>query len=187
MSQVRFHFNDARTAQAAAHLLRLNGGTMPYMVLIKLLYLADRKMLLDHGRPITGDALFSMKHGPVLSTVLDFIQHGPKREPHTVWFSLISEPKGYDVSLRTDDPPNEELSPLELTLLQEIHEEFGKFDRWDLVDVLHRILPEWKDPGGSATRIDHEDILRAANRSDDEIEMIASEATSARFLTSLGR
>ena len=118
---VRFRFNDAKTAQAAAHLLKVNGGTMSYMVLIKLLYLADRQMLLDQGLPITGDRLVSMKHGPVLSHVLDFITHGPKSEPHTAWFTLIGEPSGYDVSLKSEDPPTAELSRYELRLLDRVH------------------------------------------------------------------
>lgn len=187
---MRFHFNDAKTAQAAAHLLKLNGGTMPYMVLIKLLYLTDRKMLLDHGRPVTGDKLFSMRHGPVLSRVLDFVTYGPKKEPETVWFSLITEPSGYDVSLKVEEPPVDELSPLELNLMKAVHEKYGKLgteNRWDLVDLLHRILPEWKDPGDTSTRIEYADILRADDRSEEEIALIKSEAASVWFLGSLGR
>ncbi|HWO20622.1 MAG TPA: Panacea domain-containing protein [Kofleriaceae bacterium] len=186
---VRFQFNDAKTAQAAAHLLGLSGGTMSYMVLIKLMYLADRQMLLDHGRPITGDRPFSMKHGPVLSNVLDFITHGPTREPDSAWFTLIGEPRGYDVSLKVATPPTDELSRYELQLLQQTYEKYGgigKANRWDLVDLLHKILPEWKDPGGSASRIEYVDILRAEDWSDEDIALLKSQADSAWFLSSLG-
>src|ERR1022692_1541243 len=43
---------------------------MNYMLLIKLLYLLDRRALSLWGRPVTGDDYFSMKYGPVLSEVL---------------------------------------------------------------------------------------------------------------------
>ena len=189
--QLRFHFNDAKTAQAAAHMLRLNGGTMPYMVLIKLLYLADRQMLLEHCRPITGDHLVSMRHGPVLSHVLDFITHGPKRDPQTAWFTLIGVPHGYDVSIKDADAEasTDELSPDELTLMQVVHSKYGSIgnsDLWELVKLLHNTLPEWKDPVGGASNIEYEDILRAEGRSDDDIASIKSEADSVWLLNSLG-
>src|SRR5438552_2018304 len=98
---MRFHFNDRKTAQAAAYLLQLHGGSMEYMKLIKLLYLADRGVLLAIGQPITGDRLVSMKHGPVLSRVLDFITHGPERT-QSEWFSYVAEPEGYSVALKRE-------------------------------------------------------------------------------------
>lgn len=52
---IKFVFDDRKAAQAAAYLLKLNGGKMDYRRLITLLYLADREMLLKHGRTITGD------------------------------------------------------------------------------------------------------------------------------------
>lgn len=183
---VRFRFNDIKTAQAAAYLLSLNNGTMSYMVLIKLLYLADRQMLLDHGMPITGDRLVSMKHGPVLSTVLDFINHGPARGPDSAWFTLIGAPVEYDVSLKTAEAPTDELSRYEIKLLRQTYEQYGRMSKWDLVDLLHKILPEWKNPGGGMSPIEYVDILRADDRSEEDIELIKSQANSAWFLDSLG-
>ena len=46
-------FNEAKATQAAARLLFLRGGTMSYVKLIKLLYLADREALIRWGRPVT--------------------------------------------------------------------------------------------------------------------------------------
>jgi uncharacterized phage-associated protein len=161
---------------------------MSYMVLIKLLYLADRQMLLDSGRPITGDTLFSMKHGPVLSNVINFITHGPNREPGSAWFALIEAPRGYDVSLKATSFQPDELSQYEIQLLRQTHEKFwaiGNRDRWQLVELLHQ-LPEWKDPGNSASRIEFVDILRAEDRSEEDIALVKSQADSAWFLDSLG-
>ncbi|MFN7952153.1 MAG: Panacea domain-containing protein [bacterium] len=69
---MRFTFNEKkRAAQAAAHVLQRHGGRFNYMHLIKELYLADRQSLIDRGVLITGDAMFAMRHGPVLSNILD--------------------------------------------------------------------------------------------------------------------
>ncbi|MGE0134681.1 MAG: hypothetical protein AB7L91_10365 [Dehalococcoidia bacterium] len=48
---MQFVFDERRAAQAAAQLLELRGGRMPYMKLIKLLYWADRESLIETGTP----------------------------------------------------------------------------------------------------------------------------------------
>jgi uncharacterized phage-associated protein len=166
---LRFPFHERKAAQAAAHLLRLSGGRLAYMHLIKLLYLADREMLIGCGRPITGDRLVSMKHGPVLGRVLDFINSGPTSE-QTPWFEYISEQDRYDVSLKDPNPDVDELSEHETTILDEVHRRYGSMDKWELVDLLHKILPEWKDPGSSSSDIDPEEILRAAHWDDARLK-----------------
>jgi len=55
-------FNEAKATQAAALLLKLRGGRMNYMKLIKLLYLVDRTALIRWGRPVTFDSYCSMPH-----------------------------------------------------------------------------------------------------------------------------
>src|ERR1700712_384885 len=96
-------FNEAKATQAAARLLRNRGGRMSYMKLIKLLYLADREALARWGRPITTDSYVSMKHGPVLSGVLNLITDGEDPAAgQTFWSRHISEPEHFEVSLRED-------------------------------------------------------------------------------------
>ena len=48
---MKFVFDERKAAQAAAHLLHRHGGPMPYIKLIKLLYLADRRGLRRDGSP----------------------------------------------------------------------------------------------------------------------------------------
>ena len=179
---MRFQFNDLKTAQAAAHLLKLAGGRLNYMMLIKLLYLADRQMLLSQGLPITGDRMVSMKNGPVLSQVLDFINEGSDAPKQSAWFDYVSPPSQYEVSLLKGDPETDELSRFELKLLQEIYAKYGTMEKWDLVRLLHDILPEWKDPGYSAFPIEPEDILRAEDRSDAEVREVHQGAEEMWFL-----
>lgn len=52
---IDFIFDEKKTTQAAALLIRKNGGSMDYRKLMMLLYLVDRKCLESHERPLTGD------------------------------------------------------------------------------------------------------------------------------------
>ena len=96
----RMRFNEKKATQAAARFLRHSNGRMNYMKLIKLLYIADRDALTRWGRPITTDSYFSLKHGPVLSQVLDLITEEPNPLAcRTFWSEHISDPEHYSVSL----------------------------------------------------------------------------------------
>jgi len=167
---MKMRFNEVKATQAAAHLLRKRGGRMKYLKLIKLLYLADREALSRWGRPITTDSYVSMDNGPVLSQVLKRIDDGAGPGEPLFWTSHITPCGDYDVLL-TGDPSDGELSRAEDRLLNEIFEQFGHRNRWDLVKFVHTFA-EWKDPGGSATPIHYRDILKALNKSDEEIAAI---------------
>jgi uncharacterized phage-associated protein len=177
---VRFPFNERKAAQAAAYLLKRHKGKINYMVLIKLLYLADRRALILRGLPVTGDRIVSMSKGPVLSGILDLINWGSANE-RSDWLEYVSTPEGYDVCLRKPDPETDELSRYELALLDEIDERFGSWDKWTLVKYTHR-LPEWRDPNGSSFPIDPSEILRAENRPEEDISRISEDADELRFL-----
>src|SRR4029077_8119875 len=74
---MKLRFNEAKAAQAAARLLKLRGGRMSFLKLIKLLYVVDREALLGGGRPVTTDQYVSMDKGPVLSKIYDLITDQP--------------------------------------------------------------------------------------------------------------
>ena len=154
------HFREDRATQAAARLLKLRGGKMSYLKLLKLLYLADRSALLQLGRPITFDRFVSMPHGPVLSRTYDLIVSQPDPNEPSYWNRIISEhDANYEVRLLTrDDIPNGKLSRAEERILDEVFAEFGSMNRWQIRDYSHT-LPEWTDPDGGSLPIDLHDIL----------------------------
>lgn len=128
----------------AAQLLKLAGNRLPYIVLLKWMYLADRKMLLSYGEPISFDKWVSMAKGPLLSKTLALIRH-PELSDYWTRHIMTS---GYDVVL-TANPGNDSLSELSEEVLQSIFSEFhdpsGKYDNtftWNLVKYMHE-LPEW--------------------------------------------
>ncbi len=176
---MKFRFSEKKAAEAAGHLLRLAGGKMPYIKLIKLMYFADRRTLVEIGAPITGDRLVAMPHGPVLSQVLDNINQGASAE----WAVFVSEPRDWNVELVSELPEDGALSNYEIRVLREVHQELGHLDKWALVKRSHE-LPEWHDPHGSAEAITPEDILRTANMSEEAIARIAEEADA---VWSMGR
>jgi uncharacterized phage-associated protein len=148
---------------------------MSYMKLIKLLYLLDREALVRWGRPVTGDTYVSMKHGPVLSQVLNLITEGAGPGEENVWSQYVSAAEGYDVRLQADNFSTDELSRAEERIIAEIFEKYGHMNRWKLVELLHQVLPEWTDPRGSASPINYRDILKASGKEETEVAAIEAE------------
>lgn len=165
-------FNEKKATQCAAYLLRLRGGRMSYLKLVKLLYLADREALKRWGSPITTDCYYSMPKGPVVSNIYNLMR---EEEDKAYWSSYITPPLGqFELALTALPCPTGELSRAEEKLLTDIFAEFGQMTRWQLVDYTHT-LPEWKDPQGTSSPIHIEEILRAQGRAEEEIAEIMSD------------
>jgi hypothetical protein len=152
---------------------------MNYMLLIKLLYLMDREALLRWGRPVTFDEYFSMHKGPVLSRVLDLITDMPEFERY--WDRYISPPSKWEVSL-LEDPGNTQLSEAEEEIIDEVFRANSAYlsRPFALIKLLHEVLPEWdKDiPEGKRSPIPILNILKAGNKTTDEIAAIHGELKS---------
>jgi uncharacterized phage-associated protein len=169
-------FNERRATEAAARFLKLRGGRMKYLKLIKMLYFLDREALLRWGRPVTTDRYVSMDNGPVVSRIYDLIREETASGADPIWRHYISAPQGWDVALIAEPEP-EELSPVEEALINEIFATYGNMSRWDLVRVSHE-LPESQDPNGSAIPIQYGDILRAGKKTEAEVAAVDSELES---------
>jgi uncharacterized phage-associated protein len=172
-------FNERRATEAAARLLKLRGGSMSYLKLIKLLYLLDREALLRWGRPVTTDQYVSMNNGPVVSRIYELIRDETEPGADPIWRRFISPPQGWDVALIAE-PETEELSQAEEALIEEVFSQYGKMNRWDLVRMSHD-LPEWQNPNGSSIRIEYRDILRAGKKTESEIAAVEAELQSLAF------
>lgn len=181
---MRPRYREDKATQAAARLLKLRGGRMSHLKLIKLLYLVERESLARFGAPLSYDTYVSMPHGPVVSSTLDRIN---TREVYQdgYWDRVIAPKTDHEVSLRDlDDVPDDQLSPAELALIDEIFARYGKWSRWQLVDFTHT-LPEWIDPQGSSIPISPDEILRNEGYSDEDIAQIKAEWEEAAYARSL--
>jgi uncharacterized phage-associated protein len=175
-------FDERKTAVAAGLLLKEAGGSMPYIRLIKLLYLADRESWRTLGRPITGDEYFAMKYGPVLSRTLDLVKMD---NPEGPWGRIVQRSGPHDVSLR--EGPDADLGPLsdaEIEILKAAHNLYRDLDRWKLCDLTH-LLPEWSEPGKSSRKISPDDILNALGKSGEEIEDSRQENIESSYFEAL--
>ena len=166
-------FDERKTTAAAAYLLDKASGGMPYIKLIKLLYLADRESWRRYDRPITGDRYVSMNFGPVLSATYDLLRREDTTTGGSPWSRTITT-AGYEARLlgSADLGP---LSDAEIEILDEVYQLTEKMDRWRLCDLTHS-FPEWKDPEGSSVPILPEEILKALGKSEEEIDVARQEA-----------
>lgn len=178
---MQFVFNERKAGQAAAWLLRRHDGVMPYLSLIKLLYLADRRALIETGYPITGDRPVSMPHGPVLSRVYGLV----KGANSTAWHEFVTPPDGWDVRAAGCEEIGK-LSEYETDILDEVDEKFGSLHRWELRNLTHA-LPEWQDPRGSSVEIDPAVVLRAEGVSEEDIKEFAAQAEAIRAFEAIFR
>jgi len=173
-------FNEAKATQAAARLLRLRGGRMSYMKLIKLLYLADREALIRWGRPITTDRYVSTDNGPVVNRIYDLIRNEPSPNSVKIWGKFISAPEDYEVRL-LGDPGSGELSPAEEQLIDEVFGQHGQDSRWALIDYTYG-LPEWVHPDGGVLPIEYRDILRVVHKTAAEISAVEEDLESSALV-----
>jgi uncharacterized phage-associated protein len=154
------------------------------MKLIKLLYLADRKALLELGRPITFDRFVSMPHGPVLSRTYDLITAEPDPEEVSYWAKHIS-PRTPDYEVRLiAETPTDQLSPAEELVLEAIFTAFGHLGRYQVRDYTHT-LPEWHDPHGGSIPISVREVLVVQGVDAEDAKAIAEDLESETFLESM--
>ncbi len=171
----RFDFD--RSLEASAYLLQLGGGSMEYIRLLKLLYIAERELLAEDASPLTGDICTAMDHGPVLSTVQDIILD--RNWQGAEWHQFIAR-TGYSIKLAAD-PGFDHLSASVVTKLREVHSRYSEMNVWDLVK-LSQAFPEWnKNYSGSGCRpIPLEDILEGMGAEEGTLEAIREEEAIRR-------
>lgn len=166
---MRFAFNERKTAQAMAFLLSRHHGKMNYMVAVKVLYLADRKTLIETGRPITGDWMVSLPFGPTLSLTLNLIRDSSHGD-FGPWHEYIARHWRFDIKLAKRNPERDELSQFEMETITAADAEIGWMSWRQVSDYSHANWPEWRDPKRSSHGIEPEEILRIANKTPAEIE-----------------
>lgn len=181
-------FNEQKTAQMAAFFLaRSKAGKMPHLKLMKLLYLSEREAVRAFGRPMSGDCLVSMPHGPVLSRTLDLINGYVESRPGG-WEEWVSDKENHTVALR--NPLGEpsslgELSAAETELLQLIWEKFGGMSQWEIRDWTHQHCAEWQDPHGSSLPIGYEALAKAIGFDADAAREVAEQIQTEQEVDSI--
>jgi uncharacterized phage-associated protein len=183
----RWRFDQEKSLQLAALFLKLRGGKMKHLKLIKLMYLSDREAFKRWGHPITGDTYYSMKWGPVLSNTLNLLTNEiPSDSQESRWSATIRDAEDHAVEL-VADAGTDRLSEAEESLAKEIFAEWGHRNRWDIVDHTHS-FPEYRAADDLNRRwpIHYQDILTATGKTSEEansiVAQIAEASTAKRLL-----
>lgn len=184
---MRFVFDVLRTAQAATWLLSRHDGRMTRGQVLKLLYLADRRSLLETGAPITGDYMVSMDQGPVLSITYDLIKGNSGRpDADEVWREHVATDGRQVVAVHGTEETYDRLTRRDLEILQYVDEAFGSM-RWSALSAYTHGLPEWENPAGSMRPIAPETILDAEGLDQERVGEVAREAEEDRRLHEMFR
>lgn len=189
VSFMNFDFDELKATHAAKFFVREAGGTITYIRLLKLMYLADRQKLQLNGTPITGDEMWSLNKGPILSRVCDLVRK-PESTPSEVWASHIQRDPGENIKTvsltelgRLEDElgDHSSLSNAEIEILKAVLEAHRHRSDDELIDFTHE-LPEWTQPSGTVKRvpIKPETILENSAKTAAEIQEIASRAAAQR-------
>lgn len=172
-------FNELKTAQIAAWFLsQEKNGAMSHLKLMKLMYLADRQAMADHGFPMTGDRFVAMPHGPVLSMTLNHINDEAPSAPDG-WDTWISDKANHMVGLlrEIDRDSLDELSDADLSVLATVWKKYGWMSKYQIRDFTHdqKNCPEWQDPNGSSLPIRYESVYEALGYAPEVAAQIAAE------------
>jgi hypothetical protein len=165
-------FNQEKATESASLFLKLHGGKMKYLLLVKLLYFLERESFRRWERSVFNDSYASLPWGPVVSETLDLIR-GVK-EDNEIWNTYIETVPNKMVIQKSTPIKIKKLSPAEIGLISEIDARFGNSDPFVLAMKMHD-LPEYKDPGKSSIPITLEDMLSAVGYKSEEIERIIAE------------
>lgn len=155
-------YDPRKAAQTIAFFALKEGGSINVLKVVKLVYLADRESLRQRGHPIQYEARFSMPHGPVNSSTLNYL-NGSYRDDGG-WSNFLSDRANHEVGLANQSialKDLDELSNREISVLESVWSEFGHMDRFDLAEWTHDYIPEWEDPNGSSLRIPLDRMMAA--------------------------
>lgn len=171
---ITFLFELSKSIQASAVALRKHGDRMDRMRLLKLLYIADRELLAETGRTLTGDNVYAMEKGPVLSAIYDLIK--AQRADVKEWQAVIQS-VGSQVTLARSVGYGD-LTKAELLKVEEVCDRYRDMDTEDLSKLTHEFA-EWidnykTDRPPSSYPISWDEVLVAQNAGDLVAEVEAS-------------
>ena len=172
MPSERFFFRPEKAVQAAALLIRAEGGRTTRLRLLKLLYVADRRALQEKGRPITGDKIVAMEMGPVLSETYNLIKRRGTVYNLRCWDKYIASGEK-EIALKAD-PGTDDLSDYEVKVLESVARIHQDMTTGDTVEAIHSAFPEWRYPGKTSRSIPLRALLAVLKRKD--VDRICREA-----------
>jgi uncharacterized phage-associated protein len=154
-------FSARKAAQAVNFFARQSGGQIEKLKLFKLIYLSDRNHMAKKGRPIFYDEFYSLKDGPVCSSIMNGVNQA---SDSAVWDEYVAKNGNIVVSLKdTDDSHLDEFSRSELEALRAVWDQFGEMTASKVRNYTHLHCPEYREIKSGRIQISYEEVLRALN------------------------
>lgn len=182
------YFDEEKATAVAALFVECaspSGRDINYMKLLKLMYILERKAIVRWGHQVIGGHYFSFDYGPVLSEVYSLIL-GKLEHDKGIWSNFITTPAPDNYSIELKEHPDHQcLSGAEIKLINEVISQYGHYTEWELSKLSHDAFPEWKDPNGSRLPIFWEDILKATEKTPEEIYAVRKDAEEMELLQSI--
>ncbi|MDZ4659362.1 MAG: Panacea domain-containing protein [Bythopirellula sp.] len=159
-------FDRMKAVQAASVIALAEGRRIGKLRLLKLLYITDRCLIKETGKPLLGAKAVAMDHGPLHSDMLNMINGTLPNS--RVWNKHFVSKGVRDIYLK-DAPDNSALSRHEIETLQDVVTRHENFNDWELSELTHG-FEEWKKnfQSNTSTPIPLEDLIDAVGRSDDK-------------------
>jgi hypothetical protein len=179
-------FDTLKAAQASAVLLREHGGQMSRLRLLKLMYIASRESLAETLRPITGDRIVALDHGPVPSSIQDLLKR--EHAEASLWDQFINQVGPQEHRL-VGDPGVGELSKYEIEKLRRVSEARRDIDDYDIA-LETQAFDEWKQnipPLKGQVWISLDDLLAALHLQDSKKRIEQAIADDEAFDEALAR
>jgi hypothetical protein len=178
---VNFPNHAQKSTQAVARIIEKSGAPIDYLRLSKLIYLADRQSIIDRGIPIVGGHYFSMRKGPTIGEVMNFVNQ--RNAPR--WKDTISPRFGNEVRLNSK-PVYVALSRSELDILDAVVSAHVQRTTDELVEWCHENCPEYELVAGTARKpILVESILKGAKKGARRIQKVLEEAAELEAMDKL--
>ena len=181
---VKYVFNEEKAAEAASYLLSLSNGIMPYMKLLKLLYIADRIYLSKYHASITTDFYYSLPRGLVATAIYDCIRHPEEFDPESPWNSMIATDQPNHTVILKKPFVASWTSLEEQDILKAVYDKYRDTDQFTISELTHS-FPEWKDPNGSRIPLFIEDILDNTIQDDKEREEALADIRLSAWLAGM--
>jgi uncharacterized phage-associated protein len=172
-------FDVNRCVEAAGVLFSTTEAKMMgRMRLLKLLYLANRKSLVDTGDPIVDDDAVAMKYGPVLSHTYDLIKglesNSMAQAAWNEYFKVVDR-----IQIRIlRDPGTDHLSDYDVETLLAIASQYKDAEDDDLSELTHTFDEyrwHWDGKHGAESIPEH-DLLKGIGYTPDQINGILEDA-----------
>jgi uncharacterized phage-associated protein len=164
-------FRSQKAAQVCAYFAS-SGGTVEKLKLIKLVYLAERQFIAEHGHPMLYDELFSLPHGPICSSALNGIDGKLKNH---AWANFIVR-RGNDVSAakKFERGDFDQISKAELAVLEKIWARFKDMSASEIRKYTHENCPEYTEIERGRIPITYKELFKAVgekypDQAEDEI------------------